>query len=88
MKKTFLLFLFQILFVGLQCFAQNNNVANLYLTNYSITNQNDLVGYVKGNGADINSITVGGEHAAAFKISKNNQLSVRPDKLKTGSQVV
>ena len=84
MKKTFLLFLFQILFVGLQSFAQNNKVASLYLTNYSITNQNDLVGYVKCIGADINSITVGGEHATAFKISKNNQLSVRPDKLKPG----
>jgi len=84
MNKIFLLFLFQILFVGLQSFAQNNKVASLYLTNYSITNQNDLVGYVKCNVGDINSITVGGEQAAAFKINKNNQLSVRPDKLKAG----
>ena len=43
-----------------------------------------MVGYVKSVGADINSITVGGEHATAFKINKNNQLSVRPDKLKPG----
>ncbi len=86
MKKAYILFLFQILFICLQCFAQNNNVASLYLTNYSITNQNDLVGYVKCIGADINSIAVGGEHAAAFKISKNNQLSVRPDKLKAGTE--
>jgi len=47
-------------------------------------NQNDLVGYVKCNGADIKSITIGGEHAGAFKVSKNNQLSVRSDKLKSG----
>ena len=67
MKKIFLLFLFQILFICLQCFAQNNSVANLYLTNYSITNQNDLVGYVKCNGADINSISVGGEHAVGIQ---------------------
>ena len=84
MTKTFLLFLFQIFFVGLQSFAQNNKVASLYLSNYSITNHGDLVGYVKGIGTDINSITIGGEHAAAFKINKNNQLSVRPDKLKAG----
>ena len=86
MKKAYVLFLFQILFICLQCFAQNNSVANLYLTNYSITNHNNLVGYVKCNGADINSITVGGEHGAAFKISKDNQLSVRPDKLKPGTR--
>jgi len=84
MKKVCLLSLFQILFIYMQCIAQKNSVADLYLTNYSITNQSDLVGYVKCNGADVNSIAIGGEHAAAFKISKNNQLLVRPDKLKPG----
>ena len=85
MKKILPLFLFQILFICLQCFAQNSSVTNLYLTNYSITSQNDLVGDVKCNGADINSISIGGEHASAFKISKSNQLSVRPDKIKPGT---
>jgi glycerophosphoryl diester phosphodiesterase len=87
MKKEYFLLMYQILFVCLQCFAQNNGVANLYLTHYAITTQSDVVGYVKWTGSDINSITVDGEHSAAFKISKNNhELSVRRDKLKSGTQ--
>jgi glycerophosphoryl diester phosphodiesterase len=84
MTKTFILFLFQLVFTGTHCLGQNNDQAMVYLTNYSITQKSSSIGYVTLKTGDIKSITVGGEHQGVFKISKDYQLSVRPSKLKPG----
>jgi glycerophosphoryl diester phosphodiesterase len=85
MKKTFILFLFQMVFTWLHCLGQNNREALLYLTNYTIARENDTIGYVKVKTGHVKSISIGGDHAAAFEISKDHQLSVNRKKLKPGT---
>ncbi|MBA4055940.1 MAG: glycerophosphodiester phosphodiesterase [Marivirga sp.] len=68
------------------CLGQRNGQSILYLTNYTIGNRDNIVGYVKTKAEEIKSITIGGEYASAFKISKDHQLSVRPGKLEPGTR--
>src|SRR5687768_8321995 len=84
MKKTFIVFLLPIFFISMRCVGQNNEEA-IYLTNYTIAKQDNTIGYVKLKTGQIKSIVIGGEHASAFKISKDNKLSVRREKLKPGA---
>jgi glycerophosphoryl diester phosphodiesterase len=85
MKKTFVLILFQMIFTGLYCVAQNNGKSLMYLTNYTITQKNNTIGQIKLKTGQIKSVAVGGEHASAFTVSKDYQLSVVPAKLKPGN---
>jgi glycerophosphoryl diester phosphodiesterase len=82
MKKTVTLFLLQAVFLVMNCLGQSEQ-PYVYLTNYTFSKKNHTIGYVKLNGTEIKSVTVDGEHAAAFKVSKNHELSVRPDKLQS-----
>jgi len=81
MKKLFILFLSHTLFVFMNCMGQEHDRPYVYLTGYTIPGKNNTVGTVKISGDEIKSITIEGEHSAAFKIKKNNELVVRPDKL-------
>lgn len=85
MKKTFFVFLLQMAFTFTLCPGQTNGQSMLYLTNYTIAKENNIVGYVKVRTGEIKSISIGGAHASAFKISKDHQLSIRRDKLKAGT---
>jgi glycerophosphoryl diester phosphodiesterase len=85
MKKTFSLFLFQMMFTFTLCLGQTDGQDILYLTNYTIPKENNTVGYVKLKTGEIKSIVISGEHASAFKISKDHQLSVRRKALKPGT---
>ena len=69
------------------CLGQNNELPYLYLTNYSITNQTNSIGYVKLNGAEIKSVTVWlANMLPHLRSVKTIELSVRPDKLKSGTE--
>src|SRR5687767_4801773 len=81
MHKTFILFCFQLAFAGMHCFGQHNVPADMYLTNYSISKDTNIVGHVKLNTGKIKSIAIEGEHSDAFKISKDHQLVVQSGKL-------
>jgi glycerophosphoryl diester phosphodiesterase len=85
MKKFFVLILFQMLFTGLYCLGQTYGGSQVYLTNYTIAQKNNTVGQVKLKTGQIRSVTVGGEHASAFSVSKDHQLTVAPKKLKPGT---
>jgi glycerophosphoryl diester phosphodiesterase len=82
MKKIFVLVL---LVMGLHCLAQNKEESTVYLTNYTISQKSNTVGYVKLKIGQIRSIAVGGEHTSAFTIGKDHRLSVKPEKLKPGA---
>jgi len=81
MKKAFILFLSQTIFVCMNSLAQDREQPYVYLTNYTITKETNTIGFVRLSGTEIESVTVEGENAKAFKFSKNNELSVRPGKL-------
>jgi glycerophosphoryl diester phosphodiesterase len=85
MKKTFILILFQMLFAGLYCLAQNNDESLVYLTNYTISQKSNTVGQLKLKAGEIKSIIISGEHTSAFTVSKDHQLTVTPKKLKPGA---
>jgi glycerophosphoryl diester phosphodiesterase len=68
----------------MHCFGQHNVAADMYLTNYSISKDTNIIGYVKLTAGKIKSITVEGEHSGAFKISKDHQLVVQSGKLREG----
>jgi glycerophosphoryl diester phosphodiesterase len=84
MKKTFVLILLQMIFTGLHCLAQNNGKSPVYLTNYTIVQSNNVVGQISVKTGQIKSIAISGEHASAFTVSNDHQLSVVPGKLKPG----
>ena len=48
--------------------------------------EGNFVGYVKMNGGEIKSVGITGEHSDGFTIGKNHGLSIRPDKLKPGTE--
>ncbi len=88
MKKTIFLILFQMALVPGYCFGQNNAKASLYLSNYTFSKERSTIGEVKlrtAQGTKIKAIRLGGEHADAFRISKDHTLSIRQDKLKPGT---
>ncbi|HYI76272.1 MAG TPA: glycerophosphodiester phosphodiesterase family protein [Chryseolinea sp.] len=82
MKKTIILTLLQVVFFCMNAFSQDRQQPYLYLTNYTIPKQSNTIGQIRITTTDIKSVAVGGEHANAFKVSKDHELSVRPDKLK------
>lgn len=82
MRKILMLVLCQVLLVHGYCMAQTDKQANIYLTGYTWSKSNQAIGYVKLRKGEIKSISLGGEHQSAFKVSKDHELSIRPDKLK------
>lgn len=84
MRKTFILFLSQAVFLVMTSLGQNNRQPYVFLTNYAISKEQNLIGYVKLMGDEIKSVSISGEHSAGFTIGKNHELSVLPDKLKAG----
>jgi glycerophosphoryl diester phosphodiesterase len=88
MVKCVLIILFQMSFFMLKSFGQNNNQAPLYLTNYTFSNGQNDIGYIKirpANGAQIKTISIGGEYTKAFRISKDHKLSIRKEKVQPGT---
>lgn len=57
--------------------------ASMYLTNYTITQNSDVIGDLKIT-AESSSITVSSENKDAFSVNKKNQLVVSKKKLKSG----
>jgi len=82
MKKTIILLLSQVVFLCMNSFSQDRQQPYLYLTNYTIPKQGNTIGHIRITTSDIKSVSVSGEHANAFKVSKDHELSVRRDKLK------
>ena len=65
-------------------FGQTHLFAPVYLTNYTFSKDRPVIGTVKlraDTDATIQNISLSGEHAAAFKISKDHQLAIRKEKL-------
>ena len=85
MKKSFILLLTQALFVIMNCLGQDREQPYVYLTSYTISKETNRIGYIRLRGTEIKSVSIGGEHATAFKVSKKHELSVRPDKLQSTS---
>lgn len=75
-----------MIFASVSSLAQNNSNGNVYLTNYTIAKQSNTVGFVRLKMGDIKSVRIGGDDADAFKLTKDHQLSVLREKLKTGTR--
>lgn len=74
-------------FAILKCFGQTNEQAALYLTNYTFSQKQNNIGFVKIKASKeipVKSISISGNHASLFQISKDHQLSIRQEKLKPG----
>ncbi|QNF35653.1 glycerophosphodiester phosphodiesterase [Adhaeribacter swui] len=87
MKKFFFLILLQLAFLSVNSFGQTKEQSPLYLTNYTFSDKQPEVGQVKlraGNGSQIKAITLSGPQAGIFKISKDNKLTIRKEKLQPG----
>lgn len=85
MRNIVILVLGLVLLVQVQGVAQSNGTATVYLTGYTWGTNARTIGYVKLRTGTIKSVTVAGENRAAFRISKDHQLSIRPEKLKAGT---
>ena len=85
MRRILMLVLGLMTLVSSYCMAQPNGQATVYLTGYTWSKNTQTIGYVKLRSGVIKSVTWSGENQAAFKISKDYQLSVRPEKLKAGT---
>ena len=85
MIKTYLLFFSQALFLCVPTLGQNYGTAYMYLTNYSISEKTGVIGSLKVVGGEINTATIDGDHALAFRIDKDHTLSARLDKLKSSA---
>jgi glycerophosphoryl diester phosphodiesterase len=85
MMKALFLFLSQAVFLFMNCLGQDRELPYLYLTSYTISKETNTIGYVKLSGAEIKSITIDGENATAFKVSKKHELVVRPSKLQSSA---
>jgi glycerophosphoryl diester phosphodiesterase len=83
MKKALILLLSQAVFLFMNCLGQDREHPYLYLTGYTISKETNTIGHVRLRGAEIKSVTIDGEHATAFKVSKKNELVVRPAKLQS-----
>lgn len=84
MYKTFILLFFQLVFVAIHSFGQNNGQPNVYLSNYLIPKGDPIIGYVRLSMGKIKSVAIEGKHREAFKINKDHQLSVESGKLTEG----
>jgi glycerophosphoryl diester phosphodiesterase len=85
MKKALFLFLSQAVFLFMNCLGQDREQPYLYLTVYTISKETNTIGYVRLSGVEIKSVTIDGEHASAFKVSKKHELIVRPAKLQSNA---
>jgi glycerophosphoryl diester phosphodiesterase len=85
MRIGLFLILLQSVCAGICCVAQQREKNNIYLTGYVITAGSDVVGYVKANEGSISSVTLSGENARAFKVTKDYALTVQASKLKPGT---
>jgi glycerophosphoryl diester phosphodiesterase len=85
MRRILMLVLGLMTLVSSYCKAQSNGQATVYLTGYTWSKNTQTIGYVKLRSGVIKSVTWSGENQAVFKISKDYQLSVRPEKLKAGA---
>jgi glycerophosphoryl diester phosphodiesterase len=85
MRKIIILMVWQVMVIQSYCAAQTNGQANVYLTGYTWNKNTPTIGYVKIRTGTIKSVTLGGESQAAFKVSKDHQVLVRPEKLKAGT---
>ncbi len=84
MKRSFIFILFQMVFVVLNSFGQNNKYTTLYLSNFSFTNKQNIIGSVglrNVEKAQIKSISIEGEYAKALRISRDFTLSINKQKL-------
>jgi glycerophosphoryl diester phosphodiesterase len=81
MKKILIILLIQIVCTHMHGHCQYHDRNFVYLTNYTIGKETNIVGNIKVKAGAIKSITVAGENKAAFKINKNHQLIVLPEKL-------
>jgi len=81
MKKIFLILL--ICNIGLMTKAQVQvvNNTNIYLSGYTLPAKGNVIGTVKLRVGEIKSIKLTGSYADAFVIGRNNELSVRRDRL-------
>ncbi|HMG90466.1 MAG TPA: glycerophosphodiester phosphodiesterase family protein [Chryseolinea sp.] len=84
MKKAFILFLSQTVFLFMNCLGQETEQPYMYLTGYTIPKKTNTIGSVRLSGNEIKSVTIEGEHTTAFKVNKNHELVVRPGKLQSG----
>jgi glycerophosphoryl diester phosphodiesterase len=66
------------------CAAQSPG-PDIYLTRYVMSAGSDAIGMVKVKTGEIRSVVLGGAHAAAFKVDKNNELTVQRKKLPAGT---
>ena len=85
MRKMLTLVLCVVLLVHGYCVAQTNGQATVYLTGYTWSKNTQAIGYVKLRTGMIKAVTLAGENQSAFKISKDYQVSIRPEKLKAGA---
>jgi glycerophosphoryl diester phosphodiesterase len=78
--RTLLIFGLCAVVLSISGFSQQTT---MYLTNYTIPANSDIIGDLKITG-DLNSITVSGEHKEAFSVNRKTQLVVAKKKLKAG----
>jgi len=87
MKKSILLLLLPMTLGLLTSFAQNKASASLYLTNYTFSETQPEIGFIRVKGTSetkIKSINLGGAQAGILKISPDHKLTIRKEKLKPG----
>lgn len=87
MKKSIILFLFQLVVGMLQGFGQTPEQAPLYLSTYTFSDEQPEIGYVKlrtGKETTIQSVSLAGKDAGACRLSKDHKLSIRKEKLHPG----
>jgi len=84
MRSFATLFLITLLFT--YCRGQSKQgAASVYLTNYIIPKEKEAIGFIRVADAQIKGITLAGENAKAFTISKDHLLSVKRKNLKPGN---
>jgi len=69
----------------MSCAAQSPRHADIYLTRYVISPASEVIGQVKVKTGTIKSVTISGTHAAAFKVGKDQTLTVQKKKLPAGN---
>jgi len=85
MKTTLLLVLFQSVLAWMSCAGQSPGQSGVYLTRYVISPASDVIGQVKVKTGAIQSVAIGGEHAGAFNVGKDQTLTVQKKKLGIGT---
>lgn len=61
-------------------YVSGQSAGSLYLTGYVILEGSPVIGYIKAMQGTLNSVTIGGEHAALFKTTKDHALTLRNKK--------